>query len=165
MRVALALLAIAFLLAGFAPTYAASSIGVSPSSVPAGGTVTITLTHTSGIGPDTFASLTVTDPLGNVYSYGGAPIVVSNSKSFAFPSPDWTMIGGPGGNPAGTSVSGMYTVTGQYANIVGYLRMHFKVATAGFTVPEFNQSILLLVGMMIPALILVRSKTSSKALG
>ena len=159
------LLAAAVFLVGFAPAFANSQVTVNPTTVPVGGTVTITLTKTSGVGPDIFASLTVTDPLGNVFSYTGTPLSVSSSKSFTFPSPSWTMISGPGGNPTGTSVSGMYTVTGQYANVVGYLRMHFKVTTATFTaVPEFNASILLLVGMMIPAMMLVRSRTSSKAL-
>jgi len=159
-------MAAAVLLLGFAPAFAAPPISVAPSTVPVGGSVTITITYAKVVGPDVFGSLTVTDPLGNVYTYSGVPFVItsSGSKSITFPSPSWTMTSGPGGNPTGTSVAGVYTVTGLYGNAVAFVKMNFKVETAAFNataVPQFNQSILVLVGLMIPALMLVRSKAAA----
>jgi hypothetical protein len=117
--------------------------------------------QTHGSGPDTFASLHVTDSLGNVFSYNGAPFAVSSGSPMVvnFPGAStWTRVSGPGGNN-GTDVSGDYVVTGTYLDTtLSELLGHFVVLhdTTDFSVPEFNQSILLLLGMMIPGLLLVR---------
>jgi hypothetical protein len=150
-----------FSFASFAPTHAISAISLNPGSVATGGTVTITITQVVGPGPDIFASLKITDPLGNAFSYNGAPFSVGsgNPQVITFPDPGmWTLVSGPGGD-TGTDVSGMYHVMGTYLDTsLSALLGRFVVLSynGNFNVPEFNQSILLLVGMIVPALLLVR---------
>lgn len=176
-KVVVALLGALLCLASFAPTYALSGISTNPTNVPTGGTVTITI-NLVALGPDHFSSLTVTDPLGNVFSYSGNFDLTTSSPtiSITFPTvtpPDphtWTLVSGPGGN-TGTDVSGKYSVSGTYidATVVAVAGVVFCVHhmncqetdSGGFGVPQFNQSILLLVGVMIPALLLVRQKAKS----
>ena len=168
LRIAAAVLMIAlFSFARFAPTYALSGISLVPTNIPTNGIVTITITQVVGPGPDVFSALTVTDPLGNVFAYSGTPFGVTSGfpVSITFPDPgSWTMTSGPGGNVGGTDVPGMYMVHGTYLDTgLTVLTGHFIVLhnNGTFQVPEFGQSILLLLGVMLPALLLVR-KMSSK---
>lgn len=169
-RLALALLGALFCLATFAPTYALSSVSVSPSHVPTGGTVTITISYNTAVntGPDVFRFITVTDPLGNMWNSTQTPFSVSETstaKVLTFPNPGmWTQVTtGSGPNVGGTDVSGQYHVMSTYIDTGLSLKtgMIFMVTkNNSFTVPEFNQSVLLLVGVIIPALLLVRLRTA-----
>ena len=167
-KVVAVLMVVAFSFAPFAPSNALSNIGMNPSSALTGGTVTITITQTVGPGPDVFASLKVTDPIGNVFVYSGTPFSVSSGspKIITFPNPGaWTPTSGPGGNAGGTDVSGMYTVQGTYLDTgLSALLGHFIVLSThgNFGVPEFGQSLLLLAGVMLPMLLLLRLRMSSK---
>jgi hypothetical protein len=166
------LMMVLFCFARFAPSYALSGISVSPTSVATGGTVTITI-NMIALGPDHFTALTVTDPLGNVFSYSGSFTLTTTSPTMAITFPlvtlpdtsTWTLVSGPGGN-TGTGVSGMYSVSGTYldAGAAKLLGIKFLVQhdQGSFGVPEFNQSILLLVGVMIPAIALIRLRMSPK---
>jgi hypothetical protein len=150
-----------FFFARFAPTYAISGIDVNPPSIPTDGIVTITISQTVGPLPDVFSSLTVTDPQGDVFSYNGAPFSVSSGHTLVVTFPDpglWTPVPVADGN-TGTDMSGMYHVTGTYLDTsLSKLLGQFVVVHnhGSFSVPEFSPSILLLVGVMIPALLLVR---------
>jgi hypothetical protein len=161
-RLAVASLGMLFFLASFAPTYALSGISLNPTSVPTGGTVTITITQVVGPLPDVFGSIKVTDPLGNVFAYTGTPITVTHGSpvTLTFPDPgQWTPAGGYATNPGGTDVPGTYMVEGAYLDTsLSVLLGHFVVLhdSGSFGVPEFNQSVLLLAGAMVPALLLVR---------
>jgi hypothetical protein len=165
---AVVLLIALFSFARFAPTYALSAISLTPTNVPTGGTVTITITQSVGPGPDVFSALTVTDPLGNVFAYSGTPFGVSSGSPalITFPDPgSWTMTSGPGGNTGGTDVSGMYMVHGTYLDTgLTVLTGHFIVLSdhGQFAVPEFGQSILLLLGVMLPALLFARQRISKQ---
>jgi len=165
------LIIVLFSFARFAPTYALSGVSVNPTSVSSGGTVTITMTYKSLVdtGPDIFDFVTVTDPLGNSWNYTQNFIVSETSPTMTITFPDpgmWTQVAtGTGPNVGGTDVSGMYHIMSTYIDSGLTLKtgMLFSVTKDNsFRVPEFNQSILLLVGMMIPALLLVRLRTASK---
>jgi hypothetical protein len=159
-----------FAFARFAPTYALTGISVSPTSVATGGTVTITITYNVNTGDDIYHFLTVTDPVGNMWNYTGTPFVMhptSPPMSITFPDAGmWTQVqSGTGPNVNGTDVPGMYHVTGTYIDtgLSIKFKMIFMVISNGtFKVPEFNQSILLLVGAMVPALLLARQRAKSQ---
>ncbi len=169
-KLVVALLGALFCLASFAPTYALSSVGVSPSHVATGGTVTITISYNTAVntGPDIFRFVTVTDPLGNAWNSTQTPFTVSEtSPTMVLTFPDhgmWTQVAtGSGPNAGGTDVSGQYHVTSTYIDTGLSLKtkMVFMVVKHNsFSVPEFNQSILLLVGMMVPALLLLRTRAA-----
>ena len=167
-RVLAVLMLALFAFAGFAPAYALTGLGVNPTSVATGGTVTITITYTVNTGDDIYHFLTVTDPVGNMWNYTGTPFTMhptSSPKVITFPDAGkWTLVqNGTGPNVNGTDVSGIYHVTGTYidAGLSLKFKMIFSVTSNGnFKVPEFNQSILLLVGLMIPALLLARQKAA-----
>ena len=156
------------LLARFAPIHAVSQISVSPASVPTGGTVTITISEVVA-GPDAFASLTITDPLGNVWDYAGVPFTVSGSSSMVVTFPDpgqWSLkAGSPGGNTGGTDISGKYDVKGTYVDVsLSQLTGKFVVLSdkGTFSVPEFGQSVGVLAAAVLPVLLLFRYKTGVK---
>lgn len=167
-----ALLGALLCLTSFAPTYALASVGVSPSHVPTGGTVTITVSYIIALntGPDVFRFVTITDPLGNEWNSTQTPFSVSEStptKVLTFPDPGmWTQVAtGTGPNAGGTDVSGQYHVTSTYIDTGLSLKtgMIFMVTrNNSFAVPEFNQSMLLLLGVMMPALLLVRLNTTRR---
>ncbi|HUI01157.1 MAG TPA: hypothetical protein VLX56_05965 [Nitrososphaerales archaeon] len=140
------------------PVHAISTVSVSPGSVPAGGTVTITVTQVVGPAPDVFTSLQVTDPLGNVFTHAG--FSVSSSVQFSFPGGGWVRTNGPGGN-TGTDVSGNYTVSGAYVDGDAAALGKFIVlkTNAGFSVPEFSQPVAIMAALMAPALLLLRRKS------
>jgi hypothetical protein len=167
---ALAALTLAlFALAGFAPTYALTGISVNPTSVATGGTVTITITYNVNTGDDIYHFLTVTDPVGNMWNYTGTPFTMhptSPPMAITFPQAGmWKLVqNGTSPNVGGTDVPGMYHVTGTYidTDLSIKFRMIFSVTSnQTFKVPEFNQSILLLVGLMVPALLLARQRAKS----
>jgi len=156
----------------FAPTYALTGLNVNPTTVGSGGTVTITITYNVNTGDDIYHFLTVTDPVGNMWNYTGTPFVMhpaSPPMVITFPDAGmWTLVqNGTGPNVNGTDVSGIYHVTGTYidAGLSLKFKMIFSVTSHGdFKVPEFNQSILLLVGMMVPALLLARQRASKSTI-
>jgi hypothetical protein len=161
-----------FAFAPFAPTYALTGMSVNPTSVGTGGTVTITITYNVNTGDDIYHFLTVTDPVGNMWNYTGTPFVMhptSPPAVITFPDAGmWKLVqNGTSPNVGGTDVSGMYHVTGTYIDtgLSVKFRMIFSVTSnATFKVPEFNQSILLLVGMMVPALLLARQRASKSTI-
>jgi hypothetical protein len=158
-----------FAFAGFAPTYALTGISVNPTSVATGGTITITITYTVNTGDDIYHYLTVTDPVGNMWNYTGTPFIMhptSTPMVITFPAAGmWKLVhNGTSPNVGGTDVSGMYHVTGTYidTDLSVRFKMIFSVTSnESFKVPEFNQSILLLVGLMVPALLLTRQRAKS----
>jgi hypothetical protein len=159
-----------FSLSSFAPTYALTGISVNPTSVATGGTATITVTYTINTGTDIFRFLSVTDPLGNTWNYTATPFSMNSGSApvaIAFPAVGmWTLVkAGSGPNVGGTDVPGMYHVMGTYIDEALSIRfkMLFSVSNNGnFSVPEFNQSILVLVGVMLPAMLLVRLRMHPK---
>jgi hypothetical protein len=148
-------------LASAPPTYAVSSLAVSPSNVTTGGNVSITITHVAGALSDVFGFVTVTDPLGNVFTYNNHHIVVHSSVVLSFPDPTlWTLTSGPGSN-AGTNVSGTYTVKGTYLDVsLSRILGRFVVLTnhGQFSVPEFGLSFVAVAAVLLPALLLVRGR-------
>ena len=118
----------------------------------------ITITQIIGPLPDVFLLIHVSDPAGDTFTYHNHHVVVSSSVQIAFPDPiNWSCTSGPCTN-TGTDVSGTYTVSGTYEDTSLVVLGHFVVLSTSdtFSVPEFGQSVLLLVGVMIPALLLVR---------
>ena len=141
-----------------APAHAISALSVSPSSIATGDSVTITLTQIVGPLPDVFIIIHVNDPAGDEFTYTNHHVVVSSSVLIDFPNPlSWTCTSGPCTN-TGTDVSGTYAVSGTYEDTSLVVLGHFVVLSThdSFNVPEFGQSILLLVDVMIPALLVVR---------
>lgn len=101
--------------------FAESSIVTAiPGSIPTNGNIQLKIENLSPATTDQVQSITVTDPLGNVFSYVGAlPIPVPNGApvfvGFGSASvANWNKISGPGGNPTLTGVSGQYHVAVLY---------------------------------------------------
>jgi hypothetical protein len=169
LKVVAVLVLVLFAFARFAPTYALAGTSVNPTSVATGGNVTITITYTVNTGDDIYHFLTVTDPVGNMWNYTGTPFTMhpaSPPMVITFPQAGmWKLVkNGTSPNTGGTDVSGMYHVTGTYIDtgLSIKFKMIFSVTNSQtFKVPEFNQSILLLVGLMVPALFLARQRAKS----
>jgi hypothetical protein len=138
------------------PVHAITTMDVSPSSVSTGGSVSITLTHILGL-PDLFTDITVTDPLGNVFTFNDHSVAVGSSRTIEFPdSTTWTFTSGPGGN-TGTDISGTYNVAGMYLSAV---LGHFVVLNdhSQFSVPEFGQPLIAVAALILPLLLLARKR-------